>query len=240
MNQSKRGPRRGAPGRGRSGRPGGRLGPAVWALLAAAPALLGPTGPGAAAAQGLDPRLDQALRDLKASEPSITEVQQAALAFFNVAPDTVEGLRGRAAWKAVLPEINVRFRQGTTTADNQTFGLGTGAVEPQSRDDARGDVSEVQISGTWNLPRLLFNPEVLDVSSAAALQESVIKEITRLYYTRRRLQVDLLLDPPRDAATRIAKELRLEEHTATLDALTGRLLSQRAQRRNRGMDAPLE
>lgn len=191
-------------------------------------------------AQGLDARTEQALRDLKANEPAIAEVQQAALAFFKVEPDTVASMRSRAAWKAVLPEINVRYRTGTTTADNQTFGLGTGAVEPQSRDDARGDVSEVQLSGTWNLPRLLFNPEVLDVSSAAALQESVIKEITRLYYTRRRLQVDLLLDPPRDPATRIAKDMRIEELTATLDALTGGLLSKRNRSRNRGMDAPLE
>lgn len=196
-------------------------------------------------AQGLDARTEQALRDLKANEPGIAEVQQAALAFFKLEPETVSSLRTRAAWKAVLPEINVRYRTGTTTADNQTFGLGTGTVEPQSRDDAKGDVSEVQLSGTWNLPRLLFNPEVLDVSSAAALQESVIKEITRLYYTRRRLQVDLLLDPPRDPATRIAKDLRIEELTATVDALTGGLLSRRARggargMDDRGMDGPLE
>ncbi len=66
------------------------------------------------------------------------------------------------------------------------------------------------------------------------------KEITRLYYTRRRLQVDLILNPPRDAPTKLSKELRVDELTATLDAMTGNLFTRRteqvkkrAQRRGR-------
>lgn len=195
-------------------------GSARWLMAAA----LGCGLSAPAIAQRLDGRTQQIIRDLKAREPSVKQAQQAALAFFKVDADTVSSMRGRATWKAILPEVNVRYRMGSTTAANQSFGLGTGIDEPQGRDDARGDVSEMQVSGTWNLPRLLFNPEVLDVSSAAALQESVIKEVTRLYYARRRVQLDLMLDPPREPAGLLAQELRLEELTATLDALTGHRL----------------
>ena len=63
------------------------------------------------------------------------------------------------------------------------------------------------------------------MSSLAALQEGVLKEVTRLYYTRRRLQIDLIISDPRDPATRLSKELRIEQLTATLDALTNNLFA---------------
>ena len=45
--------------------------------------------------------------------------------------------------------------------------------------------------------------------------------MTRLYFDRRRLQVDQLLKPPRSIEDQIENELRLQEMTANLDALTG-------------------
>ncbi|MCA9544850.1 MAG: hypothetical protein KC613_10685 [Myxococcales bacterium] len=175
------------------------------------------------------PHVEGALEDLKRTEPTIQEAQKAALAFFNVSPDTLSSMRGRAAWKAILPEVSVRYRTGLNTAESRDFALGSGlsANEPAARSEAEGQLDEIQVAGTWNLPRLLFNSEVLDVSSVAVLQEGVLKNVTRLYYTRRRLQVDLILNPPRDAASRLSKELRIEELTATLDALTGNLFSRR-------------
>ena len=79
----------------------------------------------------------------------------------------------------------------------------------------------VRGKATLNLPRLIFNPEELDVASLAGLVEGILKESTRLYYMRKRLQVDMVLKPPTDQATLISKRLRIEELTAMLDAMTG-------------------
>ena len=48
-----------------------------------------------------------------------------------------------------------------------------------------------------------------------------LDEVTRLYFDRRRLQVEQLLSPPSDIKTQIKNELRLQELTASIDALTG-------------------
>ena len=55
----------------------------------------------------------------------------------------------------------------------------------------------------------------------AKLREKVLGEVTRLYFERRRLQVDVLLNPKVDLAGQVKDELRLRELTANLDAYTG-------------------
>lgn len=181
--------------------------------------------PGSAMAQFGDPRIDDALHQLKTTEPSIREVQKSALEFFNIDANTVGSMRTRAKLKALLPKIEVRYRAGSDNAAIQTYDFLAG--QAVSKDDGAADLQEFQVSGSWNLPSLMFNAEVLDVSSLAVLQEGVLKNVTRLYYTRRRMQVNLILNPPRDAETRITKSLRIEELTATLDAMTGNLFARR-------------
>lgn len=182
-----------------------------------------------------DPRIQKELQALKA-EPTIQEVHRAALRFYNAEPKTIEAMRSRANWKYILPDVNVRYRQ----SDNGVFidKLDFLQGEPTQnyaigKDQSEGDVKEFQVSGTWSLSRLMFNPEVLDVSSLAGLQEGVLKEVTRIYYTRRRLQIDLIISNPRDPATRLSKELRIEQLTATLDALTQNLFSKSTARQGR-------
>ena len=182
-----------------------------------------------------DPRIQKALQDLNA-EPTIQEVHRAALRFYNAEPEKIESMRSRANWKYILPDVNVRYRQSDNGVFIDKLDFLQGAADQNyaiGKDLSEGDVKEFQVSGTWSLSRLLFNPEVLDVSSLAGLQEGVLKEVTRIYYTRRRLQIDLILSNPRDPATRLSKELRIEQLTATLDALTQNLFSKSSAGRGR-------
>ena len=189
--------------------------------------LIGIFHQGWAQSQFNDPRVQTALRKLK-QEPSIKEVHRAALKFYNAEPETIASMRTRAAWKSILPDVHVRYRQSGNNVDINKYDFIQGIPDRDyllGQDESFGNVNEVQISGSWSLSRLMFNPEVLDVASLAALQEGVLKEVTRLYYTRRRLQIDLILSNPKDPGTRMSKELRIEQLTATLDALTNNLLS---------------
>ena len=182
---------------------------------------------GWAQSQFNDPRVQAALRALK-QEPSIKEVHRAALKFYNAEPETIASMRTRAAWKSILPDVHVRYRQSGNDVNINKYDFIQGIPNRDfilGQDKSLGNVNEVQVSGSWSLSRLMFNPEVLDVASLAALQEGVLKEVTRLYYTRRRLQIDLILSNPKDPGTRLSKELRIEQLTATLDALTNNLLS---------------
>lgn len=196
-----------------------------------------------AQSQGFSPEIQAALEALKA-EPTVQESQAAALKFFRIDADTVSSMRTRAGWKAVLPSVTGSFNQVSNDIDLDTyrFDFDPSLQQVAVRDDATSTSTQIGVAATWDLPRLIFNSEVLDVSSLAVLQESVLKEITRIYYTRRRLQIDLILNPPTDPSTRLAKELRVEELTSTLDAMTGNLFSNQARsrtkRRRRRRPAP--
>ncbi len=173
------------------------------------------------------------LEDLK-REPSIQEVHRAAMEFYRIDPDTVGSLRTRATWKSLVPAVRVAARRNDSTVDLDRFDLATHSPdEPAQIDDVSGTVNELAVEGSWDLPRLVYNAEVLDVTSLAVLQDKVLKDVTETYYKRRRLQVDLILNPPEDAASRISRELQVEELTARLDGMTGNLFSRAAQRRAR-------
>ncbi len=172
----------------------------------------------------------EALDALKA-EPTAQEVQRAALAFFAIDPGTVGGMRTRASIKALLPTLEAELRVNDSTVDSDTINrVDFDPDIPALVGTTGADVLEYSVRGRWNLPQLVFNSEVLDVTSLAVLQEGVLKEVTRLYYTRRRLQVDRIVSPPGDVATELSKDLRIEELTSLLDAMTGNLYSRRAER----------
>ena len=63
----------------------------------------------------------------------------------------------------------------------------------------------------------------IDVRSRLMVQlrNDILDEVNRTYFERRRLQLELSQCPPRDAGKRAQKQLRLQELTADLDALTG-------------------
>ena len=44
-------------------------------------------------------------------------------------------------------------------------------------------------------------------------------------FVRRRLQIDMLLRPPTDLASKISQRIRVEELTGLLDAMTGGFMS---------------
>ena len=77
------------------------------------------------------------------------------------------------------------------------------------------------VRAVWNLDRLVFNAEELDVKSLTSIEENLVREVTTLYFGRRRLLANLILSPPEDEEEIYFERLRLDEMTATLDALTG-------------------
>ncbi len=185
--------------------------------------------PSAFAQRGLSPEVQSELQALRKREPTVQEAQRAALGFFNIDPKSVQAMRRRASVKGLMPQLEARYRQNRSNLGVDTRNT-TIQDDPFLFDAVDGTVHEFQVGLRFNLPSLVFNSEVLDVGSLAILQEGVLKEVTRLYYTRRRLQIDLILNPPRDAATQMSKQLRIDELTSTLDAMTGELFT-RAMRR---------
>ena len=169
--------------------------------------------------QGGASRVDMELARIK-EEPSVRQVQEAALRNFQVNTDQVNSMRSRASMKAIVPVVELSGGYAVSDMSESTDHYEYNFFPWISR-GADGTGYDVRGKLAWNLPQLIFNAEELDVASLAGLVEGLLKESTRLYFMRRRLQIEIVLNPPKERASMLTKELRLEELTGLIDAMTG-------------------
>jgi hypothetical protein len=159
------------------------------------------------------------LAALKKKEPSVEQVQQAALKYFGVNTDRVNGMRAGAAWKAAVPSLEVSGgATGANIADTTVLDE-YDPVRPWVLRSASGNALELRTTLAWDLPKFIYNPEELDVASLASVQRDIITKVTQLYFARRRLQLAQL--STKDPARKMAQELRVEELTAMISGMTG-------------------
>jgi hypothetical protein len=160
-----------------------------------------------------------------AAEPTIRQVQDAAMRYAEVHPEVIASWRTRVRASPWAPELRAEYRfKGN---DDARLRIQRPDADLTQDDTKREHRALARL--TWDLDQAVFNREELRVSSEATdlvrLREDVLDQVTKLYFERRRLQIDLELEPPRDLAGRVRKELRLQELTADIDALTGGYLS---------------
>ena len=193
--------------------------------------LLALTGALTAQAVPVDDDVAQALQ-LLSSDPPIAEVQRAALEHFSVSPNDLAYYRAAARLKALLPAIQGSYTQDDTKSKRASTDqvLWTyDPVNPQIRDDANGVGRAYTASASWSLGNLIFDSNQLETYALVGIQEDVVTEVTRLYYTRQHNMLTLSLDPPKDARTKAALILRTREIESMLDALTGGVWSKLAK-----------
>jgi hypothetical protein len=202
--------------------------PALAALLLALrAATAGASQPPPAAAPPIEPEVAalRALARVAAADPDVEEVQRAAADGAGADPDRL-GWSVRTRSAAWLPTLTLQASRAQR--DTRVVGV-TGTVES---DYVRYTPSlELGVRAAWDLDRLVFARDETDAAwTAAKLRErrdERLRHATRLYYQRRRLLVQLALEPPREPLARAERENQVREITAELDALTGGLLSGR-------------
>jgi hypothetical protein len=167
-----------------------------------------------------------------AAEPSVTQVQVWAHVWAGTDPEVVRGWLRRSATFAALPEVTLDLGlgfdhdQGFLYLDEHGLSPVPGVVPIPVIDDAgEGRSLDLDLELRWDLPSLRMSSERIrmigEAQDLAELRQEVRTEVTRVYFDRRRLQVDQLLAPPGDLTSRVEHELKIRELTALLDALTG-------------------
>lgn len=163
-------------------------------------------------------------------EPTIEEIQKASIRYAEVHPDKIKEWRRAAARKAWLPDLNIDFGQGKDW-QSSTYFYSTSSEKYKDDDITNGKDHGWSISMTWELGELIWNNDQTSIDTRSRLmvqlRDDVVNDVTRLYYERRRLQLEMLLSPPETVWEKIEKELRLEELTADIDAMTGYYLSKK-------------
>ena len=155
-----------------------------------------------------------------AREPTIREVQAAALDQSRAHPEVFDSWLARQRLSGLLPRLTARFDYvgEDDKADR------TGGTSPSStlEDDRRYNA---RVEARWETHWLLFRNEELRAAREgvrlANLRDRVLNEVTRRFFERRRLLLDLELAPPTDLQDAVRKEMRVQEITADLDTITG-------------------
>ena len=169
----------------------------------------------------LGPPIPQAVPLVSLQEPSIQEVQRAAIRYGEVMPEKIQGWRAGAVWRNWFPKFTLRLDQNsnTTIASSTSAGKTSFSVGPQDESVGLG------FNFTWDLANFIWNPDQtsIDVRSRLMVQlrQELLEEVTRLYFERRRLLNEFQRNPTTDGLLQAERSLRIEELTAQLDGLTG-------------------
>lgn len=162
-----------------------------------------------------------------ANEPTIEEIREAAMIYAEVQPEKIEGWRKAAAMKALLPDLTFKYDKNKAWQSDDYFLSGT-YIDDKIKEDKDSGWS---ISLSWELGDLIWNESQTSIDTRSKLmvelRDDILNEVTRLYFERRRMQIEMLLSSHENIKEKIDKELRLQELTADIDALTGSYLSRR-------------
>jgi hypothetical protein len=174
------------------------------------------------AASAAEPRsVDEVLARFD-KEPAIREVQQMVLDYSKTDNRYVDEWLRAAKNSAWLPEINLEYDYGQGNGYDYLYEISEDGELDQSAVDLDHDV---KVKAKWKLDRLVMSSDRIRVISETQdivkLRDKVLEEVTRLYFDRRRHQVDMMLAPGGDLKAQLKAEMRLQELTAQLDAYTG-------------------
>ena len=170
-----------------------------------------------AAVSNFPSTLDDPWLDSFANEPSVKEVQQMAIEYSETSDQKIKDWRRRASIKAVLPEVSLDFDRTVATAMGATY------------ERVLIGPTDWGVSLKWDLSALIYNPDQTSIDTRSKLmvqlRNDILAEVTRVYFERRKLQIELFSKKTFSQEEELEKKLRLMELTALLDRLTGSYFS---------------
>ncbi|MCX5703310.1 MAG: hypothetical protein NT066_02295 [Candidatus Omnitrophica bacterium] len=174
---------------------------------------------------------DSAISLYYKDEPQIKAVQDAAIKYAEVEPEKIARWRKQAAKRALLPRLTVDMdHDNDRTTSSSIWGTYSSNGTPGRYfigpdDETKYDNKNWGVSLTWELGDLIWSDDQtnIDVRSRlmVELRDDILDEVTKLYFERLRVKMELDTLGIEDRKKRFEKELKLQELTASLDALTG-------------------
>ncbi len=156
------------------------------------------------------------------AEPTLRQVQRAALRRGSLPATTARRWLPRARAAAWLPRVGV---QVDLDAD-RGYRLDRASDAPDQLAANAGRSRGWRLDLTWDLDRLIFNPDELRAARAALdvldHRAAMLDHVTHIYYERRALADEARHATPNEEATaRAQREAHLAERTSQLETLTG-------------------
>ena len=179
--------------------------------------------------------IDKSMKTLKIvfdGEPTYKELQQAAIRYCDVNPEKIRSWQRDSRMKAMVPKVSLGMANHRST--NST--IYTSATKDYIAIGPDDIYNAIDMSVSWDLGNLIWSDDQtnIDVRSRLMVQlrNDVLDDLRRAYYERKRVQFELMTNPPKDMNARFEKELRLQELTQAIDDLTGNYLSGHVKQKN--------
>lgn len=161
-------------------------------------------------------------------DPTVEEVQRAALEQAALEPARMRSLLARLRWAAALPTVEVSVARGLERDED----LDRQYQEWDELSVTTDDDVDLRCAVRWDLDRLVYDPEELRAARGAAdlsrRRRELLLAVTRLYYELVLLRAQEQLGAEEPAEARLERALRMAEVRALLDGMTGGLMSGRA------------
>ncbi len=172
--------------------------------------------------------VEKSLKNLKIvfdNEPPFAELRKAAIDYADVNPEKIKKWQRESRLKALAPKVSVGWDSDTSN----TYEIYTSATREYTTMGPDDISSGVDVSMSWDLSGLIWSDDQtnIDVRSRLMVQlrNDILDDLRRAYYERKRLQFDLMANPPKDLKSRFEKEARIQELTQNIDDLTGSYFS---------------
>ncbi len=161
-------------------------------------------------------------------EPSARDIQKAVIKAANVSPGKTRRWHAESRLRAFFPTVSF----GRDVSRGNNVDIDRGGTSDPDRYIAGPDQldSGWDLGVSWDLGDFIWSSNQTSIDSRdklmTELRNDLLAEATRLYYERRRLQMELAYAKAQDVRTFYENRLRLEELTSLLDGLTNGYLSQ--------------
>lgn len=159
-------------------------------------------------------------------EPSIKEVQRKAIWYAEVNREKIEQWRKDSKKKALWPNLSLSISDRRDTTQE----IYTSATTSYAVDGPDDDTRTWSASLSWDLADYVYSSDQTSIDSRSRLmvqlREDVLDEVTRIYFERRRNQLELWMKKEKSQEQKINQWIRIEELTAYLDGFTGGWFSQ--------------
>lgn len=162
------------------------------------------------------------LHTLFQHEPTVRMVQKQAIRYANVSNWKIRRWNWGSRLRAFVPRLSV----GKSFSVSDNISLDRGGTDDPDVFIAGPPVKneDWDVGLNWDLSDLIWNTAQTSIDTReklmVELRDELLSQATRLYFERRRSQAELVLKSPSDPLERWNALLRIDELTASIDAIT--------------------
>ena len=165
-------------------------------------------------------------KELISLEPSAREVHKQVIRYANVGNGKIKRWQAGSRLAALLPT----FSFGKNLDRSASISTYSGKYITGPEDVSKGWDGRVG----WDFGDMIYSSDQASIDSReklmVELRNDLLSEATRIYYERRRLQIDLVFTPPASEQEHLENLLRMDELTALLDGMTDGFFSRQLER----------